>query len=245
MIGTDSSRNRHARGGVLTDEPISDTHRHNLIRSIKAAVKWAYDDEIIDRLPLKKLKGPAATSRQFVLSEKQYATILEMTGEILRDVVIVLRETGCRPQELRKVEARHFDREQRCWIFPAKEAKGGKHPRFVALSDNAFAITARLAEKYPTGPLFRNSAGKPWIKDLLGRCFAYLQKKVGFPVTAYTFRHSFATWAVKGGKVDILSLAATMGHRDTRMLAKVYAHVGDAKHLHDTLAKALGKDSAA
>ncbi len=58
-------------------------------------------------------------------------------GGCLLDVVTVMKETGCRPQEVRRVEARHFKRQDRCWEFPIAESKGKKDKRVVLLTDKA------------------------------------------------------------------------------------------------------------
>jgi hypothetical protein len=43
------------------------------------------------------------------------------------DVLVTLWETGCRPQELRKVEARHFVADRgRIWMFERGKSKGNR-----------------------------------------------------------------------------------------------------------------------
>ena len=46
-----------------TDRPISQNHRRNLIRAVKAAFKWAEEQEHIDRSPIRHVKVPAAVPR--------------------------------------------------------------------------------------------------------------------------------------------------------------------------------------
>jgi integrase len=154
------------------------------------------------------------------------------------EFVVTMRETGCRPKEIRDVEARHFDKDARCWTFPREEAKGKREPRVVLLNDRAFEICQRRALKYPSGPLFRNEDGNPWTKDaLVCRC-KRLTKKLGFHVCPYAIRHTFATDAIIRG-VDLVTIAQLMGHRDLEMLQRIYQHVkkrGD--HLREALKKA-------
>ena len=47
-----------------TDRPISQNHRRNLIRAVKAAFKWAGEQEHIDRSPIRHVKVPAAVPRR-------------------------------------------------------------------------------------------------------------------------------------------------------------------------------------
>ena len=43
---------------------ISQNHRRNLIRAVKAAFKWAEEQEHIDRSPIRHVKVPAAVPRR-------------------------------------------------------------------------------------------------------------------------------------------------------------------------------------
>lgn len=224
----------------LTDKPISDNHKHNLIRSIKAAMAWHASEQELLRVPLKGLKKPAQTARKLTLSDEQFQKLLKASFGEFRDVLTVLRHTGCRVQELRAVEARHVEGKK--WVFPPEEAKAGKktgRPRTVHLSDAAHSITMRLVGKYPTGPLFRNVRGRPWTRSALDRRMRSIAKNLGIKMCLYDIRHLFATAAIEGRQVDLISLARVMGHADLKMLSKIYVQLDD-KHNAETLRKALG-----
>jgi integrase len=56
----------------------------------------------------------------------------------------------------------------------------------------------------------------------------------------YTFRHSWCTHALERG-VDAVTVAVLMGHRDTTMISRVYAHLMQRRdHLRDAVKKAAG-----
>lgn len=214
-----------------TDRVIGDTFQRNLIRAVKACFKWAEDQEYIEQSPIRRVKVPPPVARgdEAYLMPDQWewlvsATATSQDGGALLDLITVMKETGCRPQEVRRVAARHFDRAGRCWVLPKPEAKGGKEARIVHLSDRAYEICLRLALKQPEGPLFRNSRGKPWTARVLDyRCYR-LSRKLGFHVTPYSIRHTFATDAIIRG-VDLQTIATIMGHTDLKMLSKVYQHI--------------------
>ena len=152
-----------------------------------------------------------------------------------------MTQTGCRPGEARRVEARHFDREDRCWVFPVAESKGKRDKRVVLLTDTAFEICQRLALKYPEGPIFRTSAGKPWTRRGVLLPIVELSKKLGFEVCPYAIRHCFATDAIIRG-VDLQTIATFMGHTDLNMLSKVYQHIRRrSDHLRAGLNKAVAR----
>jgi integrase len=231
-----------------TNEPTNDTYRHNLIRTVKAAFRWAADEmEYIDRSPVRKVKLPAPRPRDVYLMPDQWDQLAAKVGKAhdkgcLLDYLTVLAETGCRPQEARRVESRHFDRDNRCWTFPVDESKGKRDSRVVLLTDQAFVICQRLALKYPEGPIFRNSDGTPWTRHTIGGRLNRLSGKLGFHVCAYAVRHTFCTNAIIRG-VDLQTIASLMGHKDLRMLSRIYQHIQKrSDHMRAGLKKAVGHD---
>lgn len=146
------------------------------------------------------------------------------------DYATTLRLTGCRPQELHRVEARWFNEQDRQWVFPdSAEITPKLRGRIVPLPGEAFTISKRLAKQNPTGPMFRNSQGNPWTSNAVRCRFRRYSQKAGLPFIAYGFRHTFATdHAIKG--TPQLQLQDIMGHRDGKMLSTVYTHQRKAKH---------------
>jgi integrase len=231
-----------------TGRAIGGNFQRNLIRAVKACFKWAEDQEYIERSPVRKVRVPPPVARgdEAYLMPDQWeklasAVAKSQDGGALLDLITVMKETGCRPQEVRRVEAQHFDRAGRCWILPKREAKGGREARIIHLSDKAFEICQRLALKRPEGPLFRNGNGKPWTTGVLdGRC-QRISRKLGFCVTPYSIRHTFATDAIIRG-VDLQTIATIMGHTDLKMLSKVYQHIRKrSDHIKEGLRKATGE----
>lgn len=193
--------------------------RRAAIRTVKRAFQWGVEEGYIEFSPVASLKKPAGKRRETILTSKERATIIAAARDAsFRDFLEILQETGARPQEIRAVEVRHVDPEQRLWIFPPDEHKtGGKtgRSRVVYLTPKAWKITKRLLVKFSAGPLFRNSRGAPWTQTAIRCRFRRLRKrlagKVPADLCAYVFRHSFATDALERG-VDPITLAELMGH---------------------------------
>lgn len=218
----------------------------NTIRPIQRVLNWARKSGRIARSPLEGMEVPAESVRDIDITPKQFKQVLKaIKDEPFRDFVTILRETGCRVKEARLVEAKHFDRDNRCWTFPVVESKGKRDNRVVLLNDKAFAITKRWADRFPKGPIFRNMHHTPWDKDLLGHRCRRLQKKLGFRLTPGIIRHVFATDAIERG-VDIITIAALMGHKSLKMLQRVYSKVHKrSDHLRRALVKATQSTSPA
>lgn len=56
--------------------------------------------------------------------KKFEASLAIFPDQEFRDLIIAIWETGCRPQEAFKVEARHVDKEQGRWVFKLREKEG-------------------------------------------------------------------------------------------------------------------------
>ncbi|MBA3727227.1 MAG: tyrosine-type recombinase/integrase [Armatimonadetes bacterium] len=204
--------------------------------SIQRAFNWAIKQGLIVTSPIEGLEKPPQGRRENVIAPATYQVILEhVKGQAFRDLLITAWEIGCRPQEIVRVEARHFN--QGRWVFPKEESKGKKRIRVVHLTPTAEEITKRRAQQFPDGPIFRNRAGRPWHPWAINCRFCRLQKKIGKKFALVDFRHSFVTRLLKEG-VDPITIGALCGHADLSMIARVYAHVHqDAEHLRKALMK--------
>jgi len=143
-----------------------------------------------------------------------------------KDLLNFCWETGCRPQEAFRLEARHVEGE-RC-VFPEKESKGKKKKRVIWLTPAAAKIVKRLVKSFPTGRLFRNEDGNPWHRNNVACRFARLKPKLGRKYSLYHLRHSYCQRALKNG-VDPITLAELMGHSSAAMIMKTYHHLGQDK----------------
>ena len=82
--------------------------RRNLIASVKRAMKWAEEQGYIDRSPITHMRKPGCGRKELVVTPEQYQALLDRTKEeSFKDLCAVTWETGCRPQESLRVEARH------------------------------------------------------------------------------------------------------------------------------------------
>ena len=73
-----------------------------------------------------------------------------------RNFLVVTLRTGCRPQEVRVLEARYVLPKEGVARIPKELAKGKRKERLVPLDDVVLGILKPLMLKYPEGPLLRN-----------------------------------------------------------------------------------------
>ncbi|TWT96128.1 Tyrosine recombinase XerC [Botrimarina colliarenosi] len=215
------------------------TTQRQAIVAVQRCFNWAERMGYLDRSPVRQIEKPRANVRETIIRPAEYAEILQTVGDdAFRDLLVVSWETGCRPQESLRVEGRHFDRANSRWVFPPSEAKGRRKPRLVYLPEASLAITQRRLSEFPTGPLFRNTAGRPWQAYAVNCRFQRLKKKLGRSHCLYQFRHSFATRMLESG-LDALTVALLLGHSNPAMLSTTYQHLAhNPQHLLGQLSSA-------
>jgi integrase/recombinase XerD len=237
-LKTGDIRPYHAQEWV-DEYQFSKTSKRNYLRSIKRCMTWALKQGYIDRNPIEYMEIPSADRKEVMFSQEEFDwLLLQFKDREIQDLLITTWETGCRPQESLRLEARHVDLKNSRWVFPESEGKTGV--RIVYLTDKALEITKRLLLKFPEGKLFRNTRGTPWTTDSVNCRFYRIKKQGGKNFSLYALRHSWATHALQKG-VDPLTVAILMGHKDPSMLSRVYQHLSHSPdHMLTQAKKAVG-----
>lgn len=210
-----------------------DTTRHGYGRIVQIWARWCgrtyrlpYPFEGV-RLPAARVRRPAP--------DGALEAVLDAATPEFRDFLVVCLETGCRPGEIRTLEASRIDLER-----STAEVVGKTGPRLVGLSERALAVLSPLCSLNPTGPVLRNEHGNPWTEPLLFARMDQARDRAGVSgVVAYHTRHAFWGRALKAG-VDSVAISRQLGHSNLRMLHRVYAHAD-----HEIMASVAQRASAA
>ena len=169
----------HVQQWVDSYSHLSRTSKRNYVRTLKRCCRWAAQQGYITVSPLQHLETPGGDRREMLVTADEYERLVSMIREeAFRELVSVTWDTGCRPQESLRVEARHVDMVHQRWIFPTTEAKGKRQPRVIYLSAAAMEITKRRMGEFPTGPLFRNATGQPWTPEAVSRLFGRIHLRM-------------------------------------------------------------------
>ncbi len=214
------------------------TYKRGAIVAVQRVLNWAEEMGYIAANPVKKIKKPPAERRNNPMLPEDFDAILARLdmNDPFRDFLEFLWHTGCRPQEARHLELRHYNAERECMVLPKEEAKGKRYPRYIYLHGRSLEIIQKLLALHPEGKLFRNTRGGPWHKYSVCNRMDRLTKATGKRLAAYDTRHGFATRKLVQG-VDHLTVATIMGHVDGSMLARVYSHIDkNPEHLRRALA---------
>lgn len=223
----------------------SDTYKHGAIRTVVRVCNWAVKQGYLLVSPVAGVERPTPRHRDRIVTDEEWQKLIAAVKDAqFRDVLMFIRLTGCRPQEVRSVEAMYFVKtDPPHFLFPIDKSKGKKRCRYLPLPKAAEEIVRPLMLKHPDGPIFRNLRGNPWTKNAICCRFDRLDKKLGFRICLYSIRHTWATRALENG-VDIATVAAIMGHKDATTLMRVYSHVGhNRQRLHEKAQEAIGDEA--
>lgn len=209
--------------------------RHGASAAVKRMVNWAVNDMgYFDRNPVAKLNKPAKQHRTACPTQAQWDEVLSHYGpdDPFRDFWSAMIDTGCRPQEMRVIEARRINFQAGLIHFADGEIPGKRFGRDVIVQQRAAEVLRRLAITNPQGPVFRNEDGNPWTKDALNCRFRRLKTKVPFRVSCYAARHSKAADILENGG-SAGAVATILGHRDPTVMLRFYGkHIAEgAEHL--------------
>lgn len=210
--------------------------KRGAIIAVQRPFNWAVKLGYIDKNPVAGVEKPSPTRREEFINPMDFQEMISEIdeGNPFRDLLMFMWETGCRPQEARHLEARHFNRTLGRFEIPPLEAKGKKRWRIIRLTATALAIAERRMKDGAT-KIFSNGSGTPWTAGSINCRFQRLKKRTGLAHCAYEIRHSFANRLLVSG-IDHLTVAELMGHADGKMLAMTYQHLDQSnEHLQNAL----------
>jgi integrase len=223
----------------------SEQTQRTYINCCKAVLTWAVRKKgvNISHNPLLSVKSPKVESRAVVISPDEHEKLLKLWGnDCFCDFLQAMWFTGARPGEIAGIEARHL--EGGLWRLDPTEHKTGRvtgKDRVIGVCDELYEIVDRLTALHPTGPIFRNSQGRPWTTAASFVRFEKAREKgvIREKVTPYAYRHAWATHALESGRLDLYEVAKALGHQTTQMVMLHYDHSRkNAEHLRDIFQRA-------
>jgi integrase len=215
-------------------KPWSAATRRDAVSNLKRVYAWAHNEGHIPRNPLASIRMKKARPRQRTISEWEHVWLVVRARRQKRNgkqfaLYLIASHCGARPQQIRDVTADHVHQSGKSWVFREHKTAEltGKHLT-VHLSPCLQTITKILAASRSSrsSRLFCQENGLPWKKDTVCRRLRRMRDELGLDsgVIAYAYRHTFATNALLAG-VPIATVAALLGHQNSRMVSEVYGHL--------------------
>lgn len=209
---------------------------NRVLTYLKAALNQAWrngvtpDDSAWRRVkPFKSVDAPVIR----YLSQDEITRLFNAGGGGFRDLVNAALLTGCRYGELCRLKVGDYNSD--VGTLAIREAKSGQ-VRHVTLTDEAPELIERLVAGRSMGDvLFKRDDGRAWkraeqLRPMREACRrAGITPAVGFHVLRHTHASILAMRAV-----PMAVIARQLGHSDTRMTEKHYAHLAP-NYVADTI----------
>jgi integrase len=217
-------------------EDVRRASANRMLTYLKAALNLAWRNGLVPSddawrrvKPFRSVEAPLVR----YLSTDEMARLRNACSGGFRDLVYLALLTGCRYGELCRFKVADYNAD--VGTLTVRIAKGGK-VRHVTLTAEADSFVAGLAAgRSPDEPLLRRHDGRPWkraeqVRPMREACArAGIVPNVGFHVLRHTHASLLAMRAA-----PMAVIARQLGHADTRMTEKHYAHLAP-NYVADTI----------
>ncbi|MBI4183702.1 MAG: site-specific integrase [Proteobacteria bacterium] len=171
------------------------------------------------------------------LSEDECRRLVNACPADLRDLVRGALFTGARYGELASLEVADFNPDAA--TVHIRTSKGGKARHVFLSKEGAEFFTRVTAGRRGRERLFRRAGGGPWGRSHQHQPLAEACKaaKIDPPASFHVLRHTHASHLAMRG-VPMAVIAAQLGHADTRICERHYAHLSPG-YVADTIRAAF------
>jgi integrase len=158
------------------------------------------------------------------LTDDEARRLVNASAPDMRSMVRAALLTGCRYSELTRLCAADFNPDAGTLLI--RESKAGKPRHVILTTEGQTFFRSACAGKAAPALLFTRSNGSPWGKSdhrrpLLAAC---KQAKISPAIGFHVLRHTHgSTLAMRGTPLPVI--AKQLGHADSRMTEKHYAHL--------------------
>jgi integrase len=200
---------------------------NRILTVLKAALNHAYQEGRVNSdeawRKIKPFRAADAPAIRYLMAD-ECSRLVNACEPDFRNLVRAALLTGCRYGEIIRLECGDYNRDSNSVLV--RKSKSGK-PRHVYLNQEGATFFLQQTAGRPTkARMFLRSDGKVWgashqQRPLLRACET---AKIDPAVTFHALRHTYAS-ALAMNNCSLLTIATQLGHSDTRMCEKHYAHL--------------------
>jgi integrase len=166
----------------------------------------------------------ASASKIRYLDHAEAQRLVNACEPVFRPLVQCALLTGCRYGEIVGFRVSDFDRD--AGTVSVRASKAGC-PRHVILTEDGITLFEwHIAGRDGRAPVFTRSDGGLWGRSHQHRPLREACQRAGIspPASFHILRHTYATHLLRAG-APLPVIAANVGHSDTRMTERHYAHL--------------------
>lgn len=209
---------------------------NRVLTVLKAALNYAWKEgKTASDTAWRKVKPFRNVAAPVVryLTEAECIRLVNTCPDDLRQMVQAALFTGCRYSELASLRARDFNPD--AGTITIRTSKSGK-PRHVVLTGEGRGFFETMTtDKDGMALIFTHTDGAPWGKSHMHRPLkeACTRVSIAPAISFHILRHTHGSMlAMKGVPMPVI--AQQLGHADTRMTEKHYAHLSPS-YVADTI----------
>ncbi len=215
---------------------------NRVLTVLKAALNYAFNEGMVSDnsawAGVKPFRNVDAPKIRY-LTEEESLRLINACDSDLRQIATAALLTGCRYAELARMTTGDFDAESNTLhVAPSKSGK----TRTIYLTDEGANFFSNVtAGKKSEGLIFTKGDGAKWghahqTRPMVEACSAAsINPAIGFHV----LRHTYGSRLAMRG-VPMAVIGEQLGHADTRMTEKHYAHLGPS-YVSKTVRDAFGE----
>jgi integrase len=218
----------------------SPANTNNALRTLRRMLKKAHEWEMIRSVPVVKLveehgreeliepwmeaKLLAVTETARMPTKKHAPKMINYRWQPLRDVLLIMLDTGMRPGEIFRMRWEHvkWDRE----VIFVPRSKSRKSKRYVGMTERVKAALLSRKGDANEGWVFPSARAASDHIETVQKQFGLAKKMAGLPesIVLYCARHHFSTDAM-GGTGNLMAVMDAMGHSRVDV-TRLYQHPG-------------------
>ena len=189
---------------------------------MKKKYSLAIDWELAMQNPVKKIKffSEKDNQKERILSKKEEDTLLKISPDYLKPILIVALHTGMRKSEILNLRWSQVDSKKR--LIKVENTKSGKS-RYININSELSCLLPSLKTKNKEREfVFTNPVtGKPFVD--LKRAFKTACEEAGISeLRFHDLRHTFASRLIESG-VDLITVRDLLGHSTVKVTER-YTH---------------------
>jgi integrase len=210
---------------------------NRVLTMLKAMLNHAFDEGHVANRDAwgRKLKPfrDVETARVRYLSVAEAQRLINACDQDFRPLVRAALETGCRYSELTRLQVHDFNKDG--GTLSIGKSKSGKARHVILTEQGSVFFRTHCLGREGSALMFAKSNGSAWQKSEQKRPIdaACVAARIKPRITFHGLRHTWASLATMAG-VPLMIVARNLGHTDTRMVERFYAHLAPS-HVRDAI----------
>jgi integrase len=165
--------------------------------------------------------------RELTIDPETEAKLLAIAKQPMKDVLVLIQDTGMRPEEVFRIRIENINWSQRLIFNPSGKTKAAR--RHVPISERMLDLLMIRSSNKPEGWRFPSRRAECGHLTTVAKQFRHARTKAGLPesLVLYCARHTFGTsaYAATGNLAMEMNV---MGHTDVRTAMRYQHRVLDS-----------------